>query len=78
MLCVASRVNQAEEEEELVCRAELQLRTRKNGQLFSAEILPLLGEDRVSHATTTTMGGPFSSSYADGQRESHIPLLPPC
>jgi hypothetical protein len=31
----------------VVCRAELQLRARADGRLFSAEVLPLEGDDRV-------------------------------
>lgn len=31
----------------VVCRAELQLRARRDGRVFSAEVLPLEGDDRV-------------------------------
>ncbi len=34
----------------VVCRAELQLRARADGRLFSAEVLPLEGDDRVRDA----------------------------
>ena len=34
----------------VVCRAELQLRARRDGALFSAEVLPLEGDDRVHDA----------------------------
>ena len=44
----------------VICRAELQLRTRKEGRIFSAEILPFDGEERVRDSTGFCLASSFA------------------
>ncbi|GAB5034467.1 vacuolar protein sorting 41 [Nannochloropsis oceanica] len=47
-------------EKKVICRAELQLRTRKEGRIFSAEILPFDGEERVRDSTGFCLASSFA------------------
>lgn len=48
------------DQKKVVCRAELQLRTRLDGHIFSAEILPLHGEERVRDSTGFLLASSFA------------------